>query len=480
MPGRTIVWSANRHALTTITAAENGARTAARCDLSTGQITDSRPLPTPGNTSSGFGSYCEISPDGSRIAYGEAGYGSPSELQYVNIATREIKSFSVAGAHAWIRPVAFSADSTLMAITTVGPDTKPAVDLYRTHDLERLASIPDMQPPLAFAPNGKHLAASDAQNRVCLIDCGSGEVTARLESHTFAVSCLAFSNDGRWLASVSNGANSYEDKRPTEIRLFDLALRERVRQWNMPSVNLAQLWFDGGGQWLCSSDAMIGGGFCWAVASPSGSPPRVTLHPPVISGDGSLHATQGGKPMSLLLAVIWENPTIQIIDSASGAIRTELKSIWPEAASLRPVAFSPDGHDIAVQVTYRSFLSQIVPMSTMSRWGASLVTHEVWVVDLATGRCKYRIPGFAPQGIGGSSMFLPDHRTVLTLDSRSLAANAWSLPPRRPILISLLIGVIAVLPLAIVYRNACRVAAGKVSCRKTTSPSSIVNNTLIR
>lgn len=58
---------------------------------------------------------------------------------------------------------------------------------------------------LAASPDAKLLATGDAAGRVRLLDAGSGSVLCEFADHDRAVQALAFSADGRRLASVGNG-----------------------------------------------------------------------------------------------------------------------------------------------------------------------------------------------------------------------------------------------------------------------------------
>jgi WD40 repeat protein len=82
----------------------------------------------------------------------------------------------------------------------------------------------DLTTALAFRPDGKVLATgwrrkvdtTDYPNRsaISLLDAATGKELATLEAHNYAVACLAFSPDGKQLASGSGGLG--------EIKLWDV------------------------------------------------------------------------------------------------------------------------------------------------------------------------------------------------------------------------------------------------------------------
>jgi WD40 repeat protein len=86
---------------------------------------------------------------------------------------------------------------------------------------------------IAFQPNGKLLAAGyydrrgDFENGIAIFDASDGSLWRRLKGHSYDVTCVAFSSDGKLLASVSGlGWFTDEIEEPLEpwfeIKLWNL------------------------------------------------------------------------------------------------------------------------------------------------------------------------------------------------------------------------------------------------------------------
>jgi WD40 repeat protein/uncharacterized protein (UPF0147 family) len=143
---------------------------------------------------------------------------------------------------------------------------------------------------LAFAPDGKTIAVGDWSDTLCIHDTAQGNLLRELKRDGDNISEIAFSPDGRLLASISNPGNN--DSPPGKISLWDpRSGGERHR--------------------LKAAEGMV--------------------HHVAFSADGKYIAA-GGRGKEFLL---WETSTGKEINRYSG--RREIYSI----------AFSPDGKSLA-------------------------------------------------------------------------------------------------------------------------------------
>jgi WD40 repeat protein len=189
-----------------------------------------------------------------------------------------------------IESVAFSPDGKILA--TCGCDN--SVSLW---DVSRLGDSPSSQPfPLphksiryavAFSPDGNFIGTA-GRDSVAIWSSKSGQYTAILEEETEACRCLAFSPDGRTLAlGMEDGA---------------------IRLWDMPG---------------CHERAVV------------------TAHKSVVR---SLAFSADGRQ----LVSSGQDTTIMLIDAINGA---PIRSLEGGRSGFNPVlivAFSPDGHTVAV------------------------------------------------------------------------------------------------------------------------------------
>jgi RNA polymerase sigma factor (sigma-70 family) len=170
------------------------------------------------------------------------------------------------------------------AIITWEPAT--GKELRRTERIHQCSAF-------AVSPDGKTLATSDGSEvvgRICLRERTSGKKVSVIKGHPGAIYSLAFSADGKRLASRESGADQM-------VRVWDLATAKEV----------------------CRIEDNLGG---------SG---QVALSP-----DGTLVAGAGGQ------LVLW--------DVGTGKVRHLFASVIDD---FHPIAFSPDGKLLAEGVPRR-------------------------------------------------------------------------------------------------------------------------------
>jgi WD40 repeat protein len=146
-----------------------------------------------------------FSPDGKMLA---SGSHDGSVKVWDPASGQELRTHRGSQAQAWMQQVAFSRDGKLFAFS--GYTQSTALCEAKTgnvrHQLEGFTSA------LAFAPDSKTLAT--ARQKIVLYDVDTGQQKLSLERHGSEIKCLAFSPDGRILASASDDGS---------VRLSDAA-----------------------------------------------------------------------------------------------------------------------------------------------------------------------------------------------------------------------------------------------------------------
>jgi WD40 repeat protein len=136
--------------------------------------------------------------------------------------------------------VAFSPDSTILAW-----NADKVVKLCDVATCQELATFTGHRASvsrLAFSPDGRMLASAGADGTLKLWDVASRREVATLPKHTDAISSVAFSPDGKTLATGSNGG---------PIRLWNVATRQELMALERPGW-YAPIAFSPDGQYMAS------------------------------------------------------------------------------------------------------------------------------------------------------------------------------------------------------------------------------------
>ncbi|MFL5240769.1 MAG: hypothetical protein ACJ8FY_01560 [Gemmataceae bacterium] len=304
-----------------------------------------------------------ISPDGKRLALGVARLRDthsmlPEVIIWDLLAGREI--LSLKGNSGSVLSIEFSGDGRRLA--SAGGDG--IVKIWDAATGKAIFSLKGHTAPvraLSFSPDGKRLAsAGGASNRsspnfagceVKIWDVASGKQQLSLIGHTGAVNSLAFSPNGRHLASASDDST---------LLVWDAKSGKVVHSLDAPGESIQNVAYDTPGKRLaaaCGSALRI-----WdaekgrEIACLKGH--AATVRAVAFSPDGN-HLASAGKDKAVLL---WATKP------ASNEINLQGHTNW-----VIGVCFSPDGQRAATSSLDRSV--------------------RIW--DVATGQCLATLQGHA-------------------------------------------------------------------------------------
>ncbi len=177
---------------------------------------------------------------------------------------------------------------------------------------------------LAFAPDGKRIAASSAQNGMLLCwDAADGKEVWRTKAATYQ---LAFATDGRTLVSA-------DDSSDAPLHLWDAATGLPVQRGRLPAGRVGSIWFGPDGNTLAISTT--DGVLLWDLKAGK-EQRRLT------GANGPLLFSPDGKTLTGFVV-----QSLQRWDLASG------KALYPDArpqghlAPVEAVAYSADGKLLA-------------------------------------------------------------------------------------------------------------------------------------
>jgi WD40 repeat protein len=154
-----------------------------------------------------------FSADGRRLAFGTDNFqgtfgrdkGVPAKLVVWDVSKWvDVKGFTFGSV--WdcvVHSLALSRDGSLIAAGgTDNPNPEAHVIDVRTG--KRLLKVPGAT-QVCFAPGGRHVLVG-LGNDVVEYDLGTGKPVRTFKGHSEAVTCVACSRDGRWLAAGSGGS----------------------------------------------------------------------------------------------------------------------------------------------------------------------------------------------------------------------------------------------------------------------------------
>jgi WD40 repeat protein/tRNA A-37 threonylcarbamoyl transferase component Bud32 len=237
------------------------------------------------------------------------------------------------GHRGFVLGLAYSPDGRLLASS----DTEGTVKIWAATAEQEVSSLcgqANHLPRLAFSPDGQRLAAG-ADRAVKVWDVATGRMTLDLKGHTQKIQAIAFSPGGGRLASVSDADDPrMGDLGHGEMKVWDAATGQEVLcvpGRTAPAVGVA---FSPDGRWLATAgqDHAVR---VWDAATGQQTRTFEGHTDPVrdvaFSPDGRRLAACAG-------------PTVRVWDFATGREVAVLKG---HTESVKRLAFSPDGESLA-------------------------------------------------------------------------------------------------------------------------------------
>ncbi len=265
-----------------------------------------------------------FSPNGQLLASG----GEDQTIRLWEVSTgRETKVLQ--GHRGWIRSVAFSPNGQLLA--SAGEDQRIRLwEISTGKLLNTMDGYPGWIRSITFSPDGQLLASAGENQAVWLWQVNTCTCLKIFQSHTIKVRSLAFSPDGEVL--VSGGPASHDEE---NICFWEIATGREYAPLKGPNKPTWSVAFSFDGKFLATSSD----DYCVRLWDRSTGECLYTLQ-----GHQNIIRSVSFSPDGRFLASGCEDETVRLWDTTTGKCQ---KTLQGHSRSTWSIAFSPDGKTLA-------------------------------------------------------------------------------------------------------------------------------------
>ncbi len=291
----------------------------------------------------------DFSPDGKYLISG----GSDKNIKLWEVETgREIRTFV---ANDMVDFVAFSPDGkSLLSLESKGAATLWDVKTGKKIRTLRKGGKPLVAIAVAFSPDGASVAAVGSQvekdpgkdpvfRNIQLLDIKTGREINIFKGHTSSVHTIAFSPDGKYLASGSATAELGKGKKDNTVRLWNVKSGKKIHCFAGHSKGVSKVVFSPDGQFVASigEDRNI---FFWDTKKGVKARSLAGFPSDNISTRGTIAFSPDGRRF---VAASSFPPAMTLWDVATGQVEATMKKDDNNIGDAT-VSFSPDSRYIAI------------------------------------------------------------------------------------------------------------------------------------
>lgn len=206
-----------------------------------------------------------FSPDGKLLATGA--YGRVTIWDLATGKPAKVLT-NVLGA---VNDIRFSPDSKLMVVAGGQPSARGDLRLYDTANWQMIGTLgghEDVVFSVAFSPDGKRLASASFDKTLRLWDLASRKQQLAITDHSDFVYSVAFSPDGKWLASASKDRS---------VKMFDAATGKSLFTFSGMNEDVLAVAVSADGKQVVSSG--LEPGISWWAAEGASNATQVSASP---------------------------------------------------------------------------------------------------------------------------------------------------------------------------------------------------------